>query len=119
MYLASTARLSPSSEDPDTSYAHNLGPVRQRAMPIHHPPAAPEHAEDAQRRFCGQGRDRTADLTIFSRALFRLSYLTRDRPGLDAAPGLMPPEALRKTHPGLGRCAELTGFEPATFTLTG
>jgi hypothetical protein len=24
----------------------------------------------------GQGRDRTADLTIFSRALYRLSYLT-------------------------------------------
>jgi hypothetical protein len=25
---------------------------------------------------CGQGRGRTADLTIFSRALYQLSYLT-------------------------------------------
>ena len=57
---------------------------------------------------CGQGRGRTADLTIFSRALYQLSYLTgvfvhleRQRPGSPAV------------------VAELTGFEPATFTLTG
>lgn len=52
----------------------------------------------------GQGRGRTADLTIFSRALYQLSYLTGHATG-------------RTTW--AGRVAELTGFEPATFTLTG
>ena len=62
----------------------------------------------------GQGRGRTADLTIFSRALYQLSYLT----GLPAAaragrPGDARPAGTRPAG------AELTGFEPATFTLTG
>ena len=52
----------------------------------------------------GQGRGRTADLAIFSRALFQLSYLTRCGTGRPRS---------------AGRGAELTGFEPATFTLTG
>src|SRR5215211_157662 len=49
----------------------------------------------------GQGRDRTADLAVFSRTLYRLSYL----PG---GPGLV---ALVRAVP--------TGFEPATSALTG
>ena len=33
-------------------------------------------AEQHERRVGGQGRDRTADTTIFSRVLYQLSYLT-------------------------------------------
>ena len=47
---------------------------------------------DSRKPNGGQGRGRTADTTIFSRVLYQLSYLT---------------------------VADLTGFEPATFSLTG
>jgi hypothetical protein len=53
----------------------------------------------------GQGRDRTADLAVFSRTLYRLSYLP-SRPGLRV-------ESLGPTP------AVPTGFEPATSALTG
>ena len=49
----------------------------------------------------GQGRDRTADLAVFSRTLYRLSYLPGG-PGLVASVRAVP-----------------TGFEPATSALTG
>ncbi len=62
----------------------------------------------------GQGRGRTADLTIFSRALYQLSYLT----GLRACAARRRRRyAHRPARVPAG--AELTGFEPATFTLTG
>ena len=63
----------------------------------------------------GQGRGRTADLTIFSRALYQLSYLTGQPAGAAGAggPGDAQPAGTRPAG------AELTGFEPATFTLTG
>ncbi len=55
----------------------------------------------------GQGQNRTADTRIFSAVLYRLSYLTTG--------SLQPERSTRAArHP-----AELTGFEPATFTLTG
>ncbi len=62
----------------------------------------------------GQGRGRTADLTIFSRALYQLSYLTGLR--ARAARAAEPVRTPAGTRPA---GAELTGFEPATFTLTG
>jgi hypothetical protein len=52
----------------------------------------------------GQGRDRTADLAVFSRTLYRLSYLPA---------GLGGGERLRSAT------AVPTGFEPATSALTG
>ncbi len=61
----------------------------------------------------GQGRGRTADLTIFSRALYQLSYLT----GLGSRRAAAKPVRNRPARMPAG--AELTGFEPATFTLTG
>jgi hypothetical protein len=51
----------------------------------------------------GQGRDRTADLAVFSRTLYRLSYL--------------PWPGGRVGAPRSG--AVPTGFEPATSALTG
>ncbi len=57
----------------------------------------------------GQGRGRTADTAIFSRVLYQLSYLTA------AASG----EAGNEMADSKSTGADLTGFEPATFTLTG
>ena len=55
-------------------------------------------------RFGGQSRDRSDDLTLFRRALYQLSYLTKT------------PAPSR----GLGAgSADLTGFEPAASGLTG
>ena len=47
---------------------------------------------------CGQKRDRTADLPLFRRTLYRLSYLARLE---------------------INQVATLTGLEPATSAVTG
>jgi hypothetical protein len=83
----------------------------------------------------GQGQNRTADTTIFSRVLYQLSYLTVPRGSCHRLPRAASPleaGASRRstTTPGrraghrwrtccLVRRADLTGFEPATSTLTG
>ena len=68
----------------------------------------------------GQGRGRTADLTIFSRALYQLSYLTKTAGSIVVGRHRAGLSLLRGT-PRVERAstADLTGFEPATFTLTG
>src|SRR5690606_7844844 len=58
----------------------------------------------------GQGQNRTADTAIFSRMLYRLSYLATMKTQRTAG-------AWRCVFSGF--LAEPTGFEPATFCVTG
>jgi hypothetical protein len=61
-----------------------------------------------QARMGGQGQDRTADLPLFRRTLIPTELPDRDGPAENHAPGFPAPTR-----------AVLTGFEPATSTLTG
>ena len=77
-------------------------PTAQGCLNLEDSPTGSQVSEPADPGRCGgQGRDRTADLAVFSRTLYRLSYL----PG---GPGLVAPVR-----------AVPTGFEPATSALTG
>ncbi len=82
----------------------------------------------------GQGQNRTADTAIFSRVLYQLSYLTpastrvapdrpvgrhRSRAGRTGVAGAGWPWERRRPVRGPAGYADLTGFEPATSTLTG